>query len=921
MIPVSIAMQAFGSYKDMVNIDFEGLSKKGLFLISGDTGSGKTTILDAISVALYCRSTGGLRTFKELRNTEATDDKDTIVEYVFLLGVSTYKFRRKLKMHTIRGRNKKELRDEHECFIFENNEWKLIESGSESKVRLKAQSIIGLDCDQFSKVIVLPQGEFKNLILSSSSEKEKVFTKLFKTENYSRITLKLREECDLLEKRLSNVLSLQETILKREEVKDLEELRLKFLQRKNILEEKLLKRRINDKTVETMRAKLLKLRDIKRIASELNNKKVETENALCSLEKAKKEYKDSLKDEEEIERLKEEEQFYISKRVMVKDKLEKYKKLELLRKSISEALEMNNLDTNRVQELRGQYNLLNEDIKRAMNEINNFKSIVLKIPELYLDIQVLKEKESVYDDFVEAKKSLGEAKGEFIEAERTYKQENITLESLKSYREELERKLLECEYFKMSKLLEKGKPCPICGSVEHPRPAIFENGNLEDILSKKENVENLISKQVEVVNKIREEFSYKLAKLDNIREIYESKRRLCSSLNLDFASLKDNISAKSKELVKAKETQNRIRELELFIESKKSSLEKLDEEISKSERYKESAKQKILELSLRKDILIKEIGKVDNSGVNFEREILLYNEKIKFCSDEAKRLQDNTNNLKSNLEKELLNYKILKKTCEGLEKNLLALNNELNINNLTDIKLVETELEELEKEGKNLQEEIGRLSQTCDSLSEYIRELEGLYVESEDLVSKYSNFKRLYECLSGTNKLKMPIKMFVLGIMLDDIVSHANVYLAKFSYNRYSLSRVRAEEILGRGYNGLDLEVFDAYNGTVRAVDTLSGGEIFLASLSLAFGLSDVIQSYAGGIKINSIFIDEGFGSLDFQTLNTAIDAFCEVIKNGRIVGIISHVEELKSRIGSKIEIKRLKAKGGNGIEVNVVLE
>ena len=241
MIPISIAMQAFGSYKDMINIDFKGLSKKGLFLISGDTGSGKTTILDAISVALYCRSTGGLRTFKELRNTEATDDKDTIVEYVFLLGESTYKFRRKLKMHTIRGRNKKELRDEHECFILENNEWKLIESGSESKVRLKAQSIIGLDCDQFSKVIVLPQGEFKNLILSSSSEKEKVFTKLFKTENYSRITLKLREECDLLEKKLSNVLSLQETILKRGE-------RLRRTQIKVFTKKKCTGRKITKKT-------------------------------------------------------------------------------------------------------------------------------------------------------------------------------------------------------------------------------------------------------------------------------------------------------------------------------------------------------------------------------------------------------------------------------------------------------------------------------------------------------------------------------------------------------------------------------------------------------------------------------------------------------------------------------------------------
>ena len=212
----------------------------------------------------------------------------------------------------------------------------------------------------------------------------------------------------------------------------------------------------------------------------------------------------------------------------------------------------------------------------------------------------------------------------------------------------------------------------------------------------------------------------------------------------------------------------------------------------------------------------------------------------------------------------------------------------------------ESECRRLTDKSKDLSEKVGSIKQRIQSIQKTEASLKELQKKSDQLEEEYSKFARVSLLLQGNNAGKMPIKMFVLSIMFDDILSAANLYFSQFSCNRYSLSRVK-EGGIGRGFRGLEIEVFDAYFGGVRTIDTLSGGELFLASLSLAFGLSDVVQSYAGGVRLDSIFIDEGFGSLDEETLDTAMKALKQIQKMGRTVGIISHVSELKSRIAAKL--------------------
>ena len=225
MTPIRLKMQAFGPYQGAVEIAFSGLRGK-LFLITGSTGGGKTTILDAICFALFCRATGGRRTWQDMRNLSAGEDVPTMVDFEFSLGEEQYRFQRSWRWHKVRGSGRMEMRDEHQCSRRNGEQWELLASGAESRVREYAQRLLGLTCEQFSQVIVLPQGEFRKLLLSNSTEKSKIFQTLFQTEKWERITKCAQSMAEDLEQRCGGLLSARQAVLESEGVQASEELEL-----------------------------------------------------------------------------------------------------------------------------------------------------------------------------------------------------------------------------------------------------------------------------------------------------------------------------------------------------------------------------------------------------------------------------------------------------------------------------------------------------------------------------------------------------------------------------------------------------------------------------------------------------------------------------------------------------------------------
>ncbi len=229
-----------------------------------------------------------------------------------------------------------------------------------------------------------------------------------------------------------------------------------------------------------------------------------------------------------------------------------------------------------------------------------------------------------------------------------------------------------------------------------------------------------------------------------------------------------------------------------------------------------------------------------------------------------------------------------------------------------DLDTLEQTQKELQNQTQQAAQQLGNLLRQLETGKKSLEQLDILAENGRSAEENFAKIDRLAKLLQGKNPLKIPLQQFVLGIMLDDVLSYANCFFSMLSQGRYSLRRVLGNT-RGNALGGLDLEVLDAHAGGARSIETLSGGEQFLASLSLAFGLSDVVQSYSGSVRLDSIFIDEGFGSLDQDTLDTAMKALSQIQKLGRTIGIISHVSELKGRIAARLEVRH-KASGGAGI-------
>ncbi len=898
MIPISIKMQAFGPYKEKKFIDFKRLNEKGLFLITGNTGAGKTTILDAICVALYCRSTGGLRSFKELRNVSCSDKLDTEVEFIFVLGEKTYKFQRSLHVHSIRGKDKKEIRDEHSCFEKKDDEWVLIESGAESKVRNVAQDIIGLDCEQFSKVIVLPQGEFKNLLLANSSEKSKIFTALFKTDIYQKITTKIQELSDEFKLKMEQNFLIKNNIFLANSVSSLEELKAKTKDTSSLLEHSKSEQKEISGQMKTLREKVEIIKNYEAIKKETDSKKTILNAISDELKGAKKEFNETKEYNQKIEKLKEKEKEYLKYDADLKNDLHKAKKYSFLKEEKCKYQELLEDILNKSSDLNEKMQLLKKALDENKTKEETLKKLSENLTTTHIEFQNLKKENEQFLRLQELKEKLNKAEKDYILIKKDYDANCLKIDILKQKKTEIEESLFSQECVKIAEKLVPNSPCPVCGSLEHPDAANKKTEDKVNLSEELKNISDLINLEEKNFSRVKNDYEEKKVTFFSARESYSYQCDICKRIKLgqkehtqyfiDIQRKLENEESAEKNLKEVKKTSE---DYARQVEELKSRLDKYCEREDKVKRNIEVLEAQQLLLSEKKFLDEKDIE--DNIAKNIE--------KLNACTKLQRELEKKREDSKMHLEVCYAKLESAKAEYEKVEENLKKILEKRKQFNNVSLEQCEDSLQSLIKRNDFLLESIGKLTQMKLELEKSELQIENLNKDQESIETKFSRVERLAQLLSGSNSLKIPIKIFVLGIMLDDVLCRANIYFSQFSSNRYSLSR--ASTFVGRGYSGLDIDVFDSYYGAVRPVKTLSGGELFLASLSLAFGLSDSIQSYSGGIRLDSIFIDEGFGSLDLQTLETAIDAFSKVIKNGRIVGIISHVDELKNKIEAKIQV------------------
>lgn len=1021
MRPVRLVMNAFGPYRGKIDLDFREFGASSIYLISGPTGSGKTTIFDGISYALYNRASSSIRDTDMLKSQFATDKDLCYVELTFEMGPTKYRVKRIPKQRGPGARGNP-INQAREVEFYKEDE--LIDTGTEADSAI--ETLLGLSYEQFRQIVLLPQGEFRKLLLSSSREKEEIFRNIFGTETIQNFQETLRIKArDLnksyeeygtkLDQSLGNISETEnEALADAIEKADYEKI-LKILAKRikegnkelTAMKQELEKLDQLERNHEKLLQRLKEQNELEAKQKELDEAKEDILNLqkLLNLNMQAREIKteqdklEELKNEEAklTTELTERQEDFIAIKKELKQLLEKQKaskQAELQLDSIREAIKQLEAEVlifedrdKKVQKMLETKKDLQEVATKIERLGNNQEIYEEKIQNLTTNLDYLsnwrEELENIRQTVEEVKKDLAEKQQMKKTFEKLLTLQETLSEQLKQDKDVSEQ-LLESqknydaarqEYFGnlagvlVTELVED-EPCPVCGSIHHPNPAqtdldamskeklnqfeitknkvqvthtkltaeITQTGQLIDEQKKllgdfegeyADGLKEVTGKMYELETNISQ-FESKITELENyvkqekqwrkdLEKAQEVKQE--NQLNLQQEKINQELSLKSLEELKAE-----IKRLEknLIHESVKEAEAEMDRKIEQIQEIQQEADhvQKALNLKENEqtqietsiDMLEKQAlqnkEKVEKQTVIFEQQLEEYafDQDFSFYLLEADRFEKYTQEIKDYENEVTYNVRQIEKTKKELaEYDVLP--------TIEDVKEKLKEAKELKQVIEINREELIRKTSMHENTH---REIEENYENSKEILKPLTVYKELSEVANGsTNRTnRVSFERYVLSIYFSEILFAANKRFEKMTNNRFELVR-REEKTKGSGADGLELNVFDRYSGFERSVRTLSGGETFKASLALALGLSDVIQSQHGGMRVDTLFIDEGFGTLDADSLENAIETLMELQATGRLIGIISHVNELKDRIPARILVENKKEGSHARIEVD----
>jgi len=1047
MRPIRLTMSAFGSYFKPETIDFTNFYDKGIFLITGPTGAGKTTIFDGICYALYGHTSNSDKDENYIRNDLADGEILTYVELEFELRGNRYYIKRVPKQlrKKLRGDGYTERPAEAELKLIDED--KVITGVTE--VNQKVIELIGLEYEQFRQIIMIPQGEFRQLLVAKSKDREEILRKIFGTDEYRKIQealdkkvkdlkadidrlkaglkvnirginpgdndklkemlkemvdkdtvpniheltdqlkaqidgdereiAELDEKIKILEMEIENILN---EITEGKRTNDLLEQRMKIEQEKRDLESKKDEIKLLEESLEKGRKALCirpleenyhsSQRKVESKEKELNDLVEQLKKADEDSKQAERELSKQLERNEEADKLKKQMGLLNSFVEKVKDYDAKRKEKDILESQFRDI-------SSRLDESTKNIN----DIKKKIKELNENRESLKDCEKDYINLKIeLEKKEDVHKKLVNLRpliegleiirENLSKKNAECLSLQKGY-------DALKAEVENTRRKFIEGYAGKLAKELQEGMPCPVCGSIHHPNPAKLVDGvpseeELNELEARVVELEAEYSNAKDERNKLDNEYTtkeciinerkneIKEAIRDNIEENLSEDivglegaelARFIDDKALQFKKQLDYIKSKLKRLEKEIEEKNEIDKKLEDLNSKRESCEKEIEELNRecTQIYGKLESQKSLVQQLEKELpedirselgLKSKIDKLDRQIKQIETDIKKAQEKYQSCRDKytsllrakeerekaLEELMKEREDLKIKFEDQIrvqgfadadeynkakLDEEELKRIDGSIRKyneDLKSVNDRFNqivaeTKDLepVDITALESKLEEKRQDKDSITNWRTAVYSRRENNEKLLNDIESLVEQISEKEKEYALVGDLCSAANGRNSYKVTFETYVLAAYFEEVIDAANVRLRKMTRNRFQMERAE-EEGTGKGYKGLDINVFDGNSGQRRPIKNISGGESFKASLALALGLSDVVQSYAGGIKLDTMFIDEGFGSLDSASLDDAINCLLELQSSGRLVGIISHVKELQERIHSRIEVE-----------------
>lgn len=914
MRPIKLTVSAFGPYAGKTVLDMDKLGENGLYLITGDTGAGKTTIFDAITYALYGEASGDNREASMFRSKYAEAAAPTEVELVFAYGGKTYTVKRNPEYERPKSRG--------EGFTTQKAEVQLIYPDGRVVTKQRdvdnaIRDIMGINRSQFLQIAMIAQGDFLKLLLAPTEERKKIFRQIFKTQLYQDLQDRLKREsgqlndkCDAarnsIKQYIDGITCDENDVLCMEvekakngllPAKDVADLIERLLTQDND-KKTAIQKSISDaeKALEIVNANLGKIEAKEKTQKALD----QAQNSLTREKEANLALKAAFDIEKgnvsERERLAEE-------KARIEAEFPRYEALDTIEKQIKNDEDAISKKVRQLKKDREQYATDEAAFKILKKEFESLEDAGEGKEKLSRQKEKAQEKQEKLKNLSKLFEGLHEFADTLDALQSDYKKASEASEKATADYEAKNRAFLDEQAGIIAETLENGKPCPVCGSLEHPCIA-HKSAKAPTEAQLKRAKENA----------------------DQARKTAEGLSGECKKAKGLLDAKKDETEKQAKELwqsVPFEDAENKLPEEQKAV----------SEEIAALDRALSEEKKKVS----RRSELAESLPKTEKALKEREKDILSRNTSLeadKASLSEKKKQRD--------ADKELLRFGSIeeaKKESKALEKNICemkeAFDNAQNALSESEKKIAGysasiTELSkqlssdcDLDKEAetkkkaelseKRIADDAAAkvLHTRIESNSQVLDHIRAKVGDLDALEKRYVWLKALSNTANGniSGKEKVMLETYIQMTYFDRIIARANTRFMVMSGGQYELKR-RKEAENNRSQSGLDLDVIDHYNGTERSVKTLSGGESFKASLSLALGLSDEIQASAGGVRLDTMFVDEGFGSLDEESLDQAMRALSSLADGNRLVGIISHVADLKNRIDKQIVVTKEKSGG-----------
>ncbi|MCW8906249.1 MAG: SMC family ATPase [Sedimenticola sp.] len=1004
MRPLELELSAFGPFAGRQQIDFRELGPHPLFLINGPTGSGKTTLLDAICFALYGSTTGDEREPSQMRCDAAGPDTLTEVTFSFELAGRCYRIRRVPEQERPKARGEGTTRQAARAQLWavpEEGEEQLLVAAKVTEATAEIERLTGLNVAQFRQVMVLPQGKFRELLLAESKAREAIFSQLFQTGVYRQLEERLKARASLIRREVETARKVQEAILQgiglesRSELEqaqqdlapDLEvadrqrtafrkrfeqaqqalqqgqQLRDAFLVLDRLLAEqeqlqarrgeaqewqRQLQQAEQAQRLQPLFARLTEAREACRSAGEKHQQAVKAEqDAARELDRAKLALEQGESLANELDRCKQQLstlQGYQARATRLAEALQRSKQA---REEQGRAEAERQARDVQLQEILRQREALEAERREQQAGLERVSDVPLRLQQVK---QWLRDRTNL-DKLQKEHERLAEV---LQQAEQ--KGQHLAKREKEATRQ---LRLLELAWHQgqaalLARELEEDRPCPVCGSLEHPEPAVSEGalpGEMEleqarqaqqrlqeqlehargDFKERKVELTGVTSRIRELEQQLGEMAATPLQELEQQQKMLqqaEKERELLQELLKKSAGREGELKRQETEARDALENAvARLTREQSELAAAESEQKGAERELPADYREAGRLEQAIQEARAEEERLAREIGQARShhqqassaavSATATRRSAL---ETQQAAARDLQALEDDWRErlaaspfvdqqafeqaILAEMEQQQLRIRVQQHE-QASQRNAGALREQeaaLEGQSRPDIEALQQARATAEQAMEQAEQSWRALDKKMDRLRDAEAQLSRSEQQCAEQEQQYALVGTLSEVANGQTGDKISLQRFVLSVLLDDVLVEASRRLYLMSKHRYRLLRV-SDRARGNRASGLDLEVEDAYTGKCRPVATLSGGESFLAALSLALGLSDVVQAYSGGIRLDTLFIDEGFGSLDPESLDLAVRALIDLQSSGRMIGVISHVSELKEQMALRLDI------------------